>query len=43
MGKFILRRLLLLIPILLGLTLLIFVFIHLLPGDPAIAILGDRA
>ena len=43
MGKFILRRLLLLIPILLGLTLLIFVFIHLLPGDPALAILGDRA
>jgi peptide/nickel transport system permease protein len=42
-GKFILRRLLMLIPILLGLTLLIFVFIHLLPGDPAIAILGDRA
>lgn len=43
MGRFIVRRLLLLIPILLGLTLLIFVFIHLLPGDPATTILGERA
>ncbi len=43
MLKFIVRRLLLLIPILLGLTLLLFVFIHLLPGDPALAILGERA
>ncbi|HSH21923.1 MAG TPA: ABC transporter permease [Candidatus Caenarcaniphilales bacterium] len=42
MARFIIRRLLLLIPILLGLTLLIFVFIHLLPGDPAAAILGER-
>ncbi len=43
MGKFILRRLLLLIPILLGLTVVIFMFIRLLPGDPAGAILGERA
>lgn len=43
MGKFILRRLLLLIPILLGLTLLLFLFIRALPGDPAGAILGERA
>jgi peptide/nickel transport system permease protein len=42
-GKFILRRLLLLIPILLGLTVVIFMFIRLLPGDPAGAILGERA
>jgi len=42
-GKFILRRLLLLIPILLGLTVLVFLFIRLLPGDPAGAILGERA
>jgi len=42
-GKFILRRILLLIPILLGLSLLIFLFIRLLPGDPAGAILGERA
>ena len=43
MGKFILRRFLLLIPILLGLTVVIFLFIRLLPGDPASAILGERA
>jgi len=42
-GKFILRRLLLLIPIMLGLTVLVFLFIRLLPGDPAGAILGERA
>jgi peptide/nickel transport system permease protein len=42
-GKFILRRILLLIPILLGLSVLIFLFIRLLPGDPASAILGERA
>ena len=43
MGKFIIRRLLLLIPILLGLSVLIFLFIRLLPGDPASTILGERA
>ena len=43
MGKFILRRLLLLVPILIGLSVLIFLFIRLLPGDPASAILGERA
>jgi peptide/nickel transport system permease protein len=42
-GKFILRRILLLVPILLGLSVLIFLFIRLLPGDPAGAILGERA
>jgi peptide/nickel transport system permease protein len=42
-GKFVLRRILLLIPILLGLTLLVFLFIRALPGDPAGAILGERA
>ena len=43
MGKYILRRLLLLIPILFGLTVLVFFFIRALPGDPAAAILGERA
>jgi peptide/nickel transport system permease protein len=42
-ARFIVRRLLLLIPIMLGLTLLIFTFIHLIPGDPAATILGERA
>jgi len=43
MAKFIIRRLLLLIPILLGLTLLVFIFTRLLPGDPATTLLGERA
>ena len=43
MGRFILRRLLILIPILLGLTAIIFMLVRLLPGDPASAILGERA
>jgi peptide/nickel transport system permease protein len=43
MLRFIVRRLLLLVPILLGLSILIFVWIHLLPGSPAQALLGERA
>jgi peptide/nickel transport system permease protein len=37
------RRLLLLIPILLGVSLLVFFFVRSLPGGPAIALLGERA
>lgn len=40
---FILRRLLLIIPILLGLLLLTFVMLRLAPGDAAAAIAGDNA
>ncbi|MGE5507855.1 MAG: ABC transporter permease [Chitinophagales bacterium] len=43
MGKFITRRLLLAIPTLLGVSLLVFLFLHLIPGDPAQALLGERA
>jgi len=43
MGRYILRRLLNLIPVLLGITLLVFLFLHLIPGDPAVVMLGDRA
>lgn len=43
MGRYIARRLLNLIPILLGITLLVFVFLHLIPGDPAVVMSGDRA
>lgn len=38
-----LKRLLGLIPVLLGITLLVFSFLHLIPGDPAIVLLGERA
>ena len=40
MARYILTRLLLLIPILLGITLLSFVIINILPGDVALAMLG---
>ena len=43
MLKFVVRRLLLLIPILLGLSILVFVWIRALPGSPADALLGERA
>jgi peptide/nickel transport system permease protein len=43
MLRFIVRRLLLLIPILLGLSILVFGWIRLLPGSPAQALLGERA
>jgi peptide/nickel transport system permease protein len=43
MGRYIAKRLLNLIPVLLGITLLVFAFLHLIPGDPAVTMLGDRA
>ena len=43
MLRFVVRRLLLLVPILLGLSLLVFGWIRLLPGSPAQALLGERA
>jgi peptide/nickel transport system permease protein len=41
--RYIVRRLLLLIPILIGVSLLIFFWIHALPGSPAESLLGERA
>jgi len=43
MLRFVVRRLLLLVPILLGLSVLIFVWVRALPGTPADALLGERA
>ena len=43
MLRFIVRRLLLLIPILLGLSVLVFGWIRALPGSPAQTLLGERA
>src|SRR5688500_9476572 len=43
MLRFVVRRLLLLIPILLGLSILVFGWIRALPGGPAEALLGERA
>ncbi|MGZ4397795.1 MAG: ABC transporter permease [Gaiellaceae bacterium] len=43
MLRFVVRRLLLLIPILFGLSVLVFAWIRALPGSPAQALLGERA
>lgn len=43
MVRFIVRRLLLTIPVLLGVATLVFSLIHLVPGDPVQAMLGDSA
>jgi peptide/nickel transport system permease protein len=43
MLRYVVRRLLLLVPILLGLSLLLFFWVRALPGSPAEALLGERA
>ena len=43
MLKFVVRRVLLLVPILLGLSILVFLFVRALPGGPATALLGENA
>ena len=43
MVKYTLRRLLLLIPVVLGVALLIFIIMSFTPGDPAVIILGENA
>ena len=43
MLRFVVRRLILLIPILIGLSILIFLYLRALPGSPAVALLGERA
>lgn len=41
--RYLVRRLLGLIPVLLGITLLVFTFLQFIPGDPATVLLGERA
>jgi peptide/nickel transport system permease protein len=43
MSRYLLRRLLLTIPVLLGVATLVFALIHLVPGDPAQSMLGEGA
>ena len=43
MIKFILKRLVMMIPVLLGVTLVVFTIMYFTPGDPASIILGDMA
>jgi peptide/nickel transport system permease protein len=41
--RFVVRRLALMVPVLLGLSVLLFLWLRALPGDPARALLGQRA
>ncbi|HEY6585406.1 MAG TPA: ABC transporter permease [Gaiellaceae bacterium] len=43
MLRFIIRRLLLLFPILVGLSILVFLWVRALPASPAVSLLGERA
>lgn len=43
LGGYVLKRLLHLVPISLGVTVLVFFLIHLVPGDPARTVLGNQA
>ncbi|MFC5718870.1 ABC transporter permease [Streptomyces gamaensis] len=43
MGRYILRRLLQMIPVFIGTTLIIFLAVYALPGDPVKALFGDKA
>jgi peptide/nickel transport system permease protein len=43
MARYLIRRLLLTIPVILGVATLVFALIHLVPGDPAQAMLGETA
>lgn len=43
MAAYTLRRLLGLLPVLFGISFLVFMLLRLIPGDPAIAILGERS
>ena len=43
MWRYVVKRFLTIIPVLFGVSILVFSFIRLIPGDPAIAMLGERA
>lgn len=43
MGQFIIRRIVSSIPVLLGILIVTFGLVHMIPGDPCVAVLGERA
>src|SRR5438874_6084572 len=43
MLTFTFRRLVEAVPVLIGVSVVVFLFLHLIPGDPAITMLGERA
>ncbi|MFF3142092.1 ABC transporter permease, partial [Streptomyces sp. NPDC057927] len=42
MGRYVARRLLQMIPVFIGTTLLIFLMVYALPGDPVRGLFGDK-
>jgi peptide/nickel transport system permease protein len=42
-GQYILRRLVQMVPVLIGISLIVFFMVHLIPGNPLAVMLGDRA
>jgi len=43
MGQYVIKRILTIVPVLVGISIIVFGFIHLIPGDPAVTMLGERA
>ena len=43
MGRYAIKRFLTIVPVLVGISIIVFGFIHLIPGDPAVTMLGERA
>ena len=43
MGQYVIKRFLTIVPVLVGISIIVFGFIHLIPGDPAVTMLGERA
>ena len=43
MGRYAIKRFLTIVPVLIGVSCIVFSFTHLIPGDPAVAMLGERA
>jgi peptide/nickel transport system permease protein len=43
MGQYVIKRFLTVVPVLVGISIIVFGFIHLIPGDPAVTMLGERA
>jgi peptide/nickel transport system permease protein len=42
-GRYAIKRFLTIVPVLVGVSVLVFAFVHLIPGDPAATMLGERA
>ena len=43
MTRYVIRRLVLALPVLLGIMTAVFILLQLIPGDPAIALAGEKA